>query len=137
MQTPVWFFGHREASWSSMRQACLRLIICIPSEQHIGKDLAPSKGGRQPVASSIKVLEGTHGTVLTNITGPHHLAEELSTVILTRVLECTRMGQDCLQDIWTLSFVIIRVINEQLDPALDMLDPIGAFKKVGQHSLQL
>ncbi|KAJ9646488.1 hypothetical protein H2199_002537 [Coniosporium tulheliwenetii] len=64
------------------------------------------------------------GTVITNFTGPHRLAEEMSSFCTERIIDEHPYGRNSLACVWILAFSILRVVAEQLDFAFNVFDPI-------------
>ncbi|KAF6220521.1 hypothetical protein HO133_002954 [Letharia lupina] len=101
LHTQIWFVGNRAPVCSSMRQTRLRMVICLPT------------------ATSA-------GTLITNFVGPLRLAQEISSIYASRILDSHALGPQALVCVWILAFATLRTTAEQLDFTFDIFDPIGS-----------
>lgn len=101
LHTQIWFVGNRAPMWSSMRQTRLRTVVCLPTATNAG-------------------------TLITNFVGPLRLAQEISSIYVSRLLESHALGPQALGCVWILAFAILRTTAEQLDFAFDIFDPIDS-----------
>lgn len=70
------------------------------------------------------------GTLITNFVGPLDLAEEISTICTTSILENHPLGRQVLSCAWILVFAILRTVAEQLDFAFEIFDPTDSSPSV-------
>ncbi|KAJ9668396.1 hypothetical protein H2201_001444 [Coniosporium apollinis] len=99
IKTRAWFIGRRAPLWASMTPVLFRMVVCLPTSE-------------------------SAGTVITNFTGPHRLAEEMSSFCTERITDEHPYGRNSLACVWILAFSILRVVAEQLDFAFNVFDPI-------------
>lgn len=73
-------------------------------------------------------LAKTHslGTLITNFVGPLRLAQEISSIYMSRLLDSHALGPQALRCVWILAFAILRTTAEQLDFAFEIFDPIDS-----------
>lgn len=70
------------------------------------------------------------GTLITNFVGPLNLAEEISTICTTSVLQNHPLGRQALSCVWILAFALLRTTAEQLDFAFEIFDPANSSPSV-------
>ena len=71
------------------------------------------------------------GTLITNFVGPLRLAQEISSIYVSQLLDCHALGPQALGCVWILAFAILRTTAEQLDFAFDIFDPVDSLPQVG------
>ncbi len=72
------------------------------------------------------------GTLITNFVGPLRLAQEISSIYVSRLLDSHALGPQALGCVWILAFAILRTTAEQLDFAFDIFDPIDSSQQVSR-----
>lgn len=74
------------------------------------------------------------GTLITNFVGPIRLAQEISSIYVSRLLDSHALGPQALGCVWILAlllaFAVLRTTAEQLDFAYDIFDPIDSSPQV-------
>ena len=70
------------------------------------------------------------GTLITNFVGPLRLAQEISSIYVSRLLDSHALGPQTLGCVWILAFAMLRATAEQLDFAFDVFDPIYSSQQV-------
>ena len=70
------------------------------------------------------------GTLITNFVGPLRLAQEISNIYLSRLLDSHALGPQALGCVWILAFAILTTTAEQLNFAFDIFDPIDSSPQV-------
>lgn len=66
------------------------------------------------------------GTLITNFVGPLRLAQEISGIYMSRLLDSHTLGPQALRCVWILAFAMLRTTAEQLDFAFEIFDPIDS-----------
>ena len=118
LQTYVGFFGQQApTSWSALQQTELRMVICLPT--------STSAGASVNLIGTTRSTDTSVGTLITNFVGRASLADQLSNICASQILENHPLGQQALLCVWILAFAILRTVAEQLDFALLFLDPIA------------
>ena len=74
--------------------------------------------------------------LITNFLGPLHLADEVSTIAMKAILEQHAVGQKALDNVWILTFALLRMMAEQLDFAFDIFDPNERTAQVSYLSIE-
>lgn len=69
--------------------------------------------------------------MITNFVGPLRLAQEISSIYVSRILDSHALGPQALVCVWILAFATLRTTAEQLDFTFDIFDPIGSSPQVG------
>ncbi|KAL9617024.1 MAG: hypothetical protein Q9160_008141, partial [Pyrenula sp. 1 TL-2023] len=77
---------------------------------------------RAPMLVSWYLFED-HWTIITQFAAPFAIANEVSGLITYSLLDGHALGRQSLSCVWILTFAIIRLLSEQLDPAFASLDP--------------
>ena len=75
------------------------------------------------------------GTLITNFVGPLRLAQEISSIYVSRLLDSHALGPQALGCVWILAFAILKTTAEQLDFAFDIFDPIDSSPQVSGFHL--
>lgn len=70
------------------------------------------------------------GTLVTNFVGPLRLAQEISSIYVSRLLDSHALGPQALGCVWILAFAMLRTTAEQLEFAFDIFDPIDSSPQV-------
>lgn len=105
LQTPIWMLGEREKEWSSLKQVDMRMFLRLPTQQRAG-------------------------ILITNFTGPQHLAREASQLLTSRLLHSHSLHRKTLRCVWILTFAILRSMTEQMEFTFDVFDLVDASGKV-------
>ena len=78
------------------------------------------------------LIFSTVGTLITNFIGPLRVAQEISSIYVSRLIDNHALGPLALRCVWILAFATLRTTAEQLDFAFDIFDPIDSSPQVSK-----
>ena len=98
------------------------MVVCLPTADNAGKLY---------IKRWLTLLKSNSlGTLITNFVGPLRLAQEISSIYMSRLLGSHALGPQALGCVWILAFAMLRTTAEQLDFAFDIFDPIDSSPQV-------